>query len=409
MTTYRYKARSRQGEVIIGELDAPSADAVAGQLLNSNITPIEITEAVPRKDFLAGFKIQLSPAVPDFEEVILFCRQMYTLIAAGVPTIRGLVGLAETSRSQSMTQTIVKMCQDIEAGRTLSSSMNQHSKIFTPLMISMIRVGESTGQLDEAFLQLSTYLERELETRNQIKTALRYPIFVVIAIAIALVIVNIFVIPAFSGVFTGMEMELPWQTQALVGMSNLFVTYWMQMLGALAITTLWLRHYLKSERGRYRWDRLKLRLPISGSIIMRATLARFSRTFAMTARGGVPLIEALSVVAQAVDNVYVADKVLSIRSGIERGDSLTRTVVATNIFTPLVIQMISVGEETGAVDDMLNEVAGYYDREVDYDIKNISSAIEPILIIIIGIMVLMLALGIFLPMWEMTNMASRQG
>jgi MSHA biogenesis protein MshG len=324
-----------------------------------------------------------------------------------VPIIRGLVGLADTTRNQVLKNTIEKMRQELEAGRDLSSSMNQHQKIFTPLMISMIRVGESTGQLDEAFLQLSLYLERDRDTRNQIKAALRYPSFVLVAISIAIVIVNIFVIPSFASVFAGMKMELPWQTQALIGTSDFFVAYWKYMLGALVALIFWVRYYIKTEEGRYRWDKLKLRLPLVGSIILRATLSRFARTFAMTARSGVPLIQALSVVARAVDNNYVADKVLSIRTGIERGDSLTRTAVATNMFTPLVIQMLSVGEETGAVDDMLDEVATFYEREVDYDVKNISSAIEPILIVGIGVLVLILALGIFLPMWEMTSMASR--
>lgn len=407
MATYRYKARSQRGDTVTGSVEAASADAVAGQLLNSGITPIEIKESVPQKEFLADLKKQLNSSKPDDDELILFCRQMYTLNKAGVPIIRGLVGLAETTRNQVLTNTIENMRQELEAGRDLSSSMSLHPKIFTPLMVSMIRVGESTGQLDDAFLQLSEYLERDRDTRNQIKAALRYPAFVMIAISIAIVIVNIFVIPSFASVFEGMKMELPWQTQALIATSDFFVAYWKHMLGALVALTVWLRYYLNTEEGHYRWDKLKLRLPIAGSIIMRATLSRFSRTFAMTARSGVPLIQALSVVARAVDNDYVADKVLSIRSGIERGDSLTRTAVATNMFTPLVIQMLSVGEETGAVDDMLDEVATYYDREVDYDVKNISSAIEPILIVSIGVLVLILALGIFLPMWEMTSLASQ--
>lgn len=407
MGTFRYKARSQRGDTVTGTVEASSADAVAGQLLNSGITPIDIRESLPKKDFLADLKKQLNSSNPDIDELILFCRQMYTLTKAGVPIIRGLVGLADTTRNQVLKNTIEKMRQELEAGRDLSSSMNQHQKIFTPLMISMIRVGESTGQLDEAFLQLSLYLERDRDTRNQIKAALRYPSFVLVAISIAIVIVNIFVIPAFAGVFAGMKMELPWQTQALIGTSDFFVAYWKYMLGVLVALIFWLRYYIKTEEGRYRWDKLKLRLPLVGSIILRATLSRFARTFAMTARSGVPLIQALSVVARAVDNNYVADKVLSIRTGIERGDSLTRTAVATNMFTPLVIQMLSVGEETGAVDDMLDEVATFYEREVDYDVKNISSAIEPILIVSIGVLVLILALGIFLPMWEMTSMASR--
>ncbi|NOR52336.1 MAG: type II secretion system F family protein [Gammaproteobacteria bacterium] len=407
MPTFSYRARSQRGDTITGEVEGASVDAVANQLLNSGVTPIEIKESAPPKVFLADLKKQLSSAKPDLDELILFCRQMYTLNKAGLPIIRGLVGLAETTRNQVLVNTIEKIRHEIESGRDLSSSMSQHPKIFSPIMTSMVRVGESTGQLDEAFLQLAIYLERDRDTRNQIKAALRYPAFVLIAISIAIVIVNIFVIPAFAGVFSGMKMDLPWQTQVLMSTSEFFVEYWRHMLGGLGVFIIWLRYYLKTEDGHYRWDKLKLRLPLVGSIILRATLARFARTFSMTTRSGVPLIQALSVVAQAVDNDYVADKVISIRTGIERGDSLTRTAVATNIFTPLVIQMLSLGEETGAVDDMLDEVAGYYEREVDYDVKNISSAIEPILIFFIGILVLILALGIFLPMWEMTSVAGR--
>ncbi len=407
MATFRYKARSQRGDMVTGEVEASTADAVAGQLLNSGITPIEINEFVPQKAFLADLQKQFNSAKPDLDELILFCRQMYTLTKSGVPIIRGLTALAETARNRVLANSIEKIAQELEAGRDLSSSMSQHAKIFSPIMISMVRVGESTGRLDDAFLQLSHYLERDRDTRNQIKAALRYPVFVLAAIAIAIVIVNIFVIPAFAGVFAGMKMALPWQTQALIATSDFFVSYWKHLLGALAILVIWLRYYLKTEEGHYRWDKLKLRLPIVGSIIHRATLARFARTFAMTARSGVPLIQALGVVARAVDNDFVADRVLSLRNGIERGDSLSRTAVATNMFTPLVIQMLNIGEETGAVDDMLDEVASYYEREVDYDVKNISSAIEPLLIFSIGVLVLILAMGIFLPMWEMTSLASR--
>ena len=220
MATFRYKARSQRGDMVTGEVEASTADAVAGQLLNSGITPIEINEFVPQKAFLADLQKQFNSAKPDLDELILFCRQMYTLTKSGVPIIRGLTALAETARNRVLANSIEKIAQELEAGRDLSSSMSQHAKIFSPIMISMVRVGESTGRLDDAFLQLSHYLERDRDTRNQIKAALRYPVFVLAAIAIAIVIVNIFVIPAFAGVFAGMKMALPWQTQALIATSD---------------------------------------------------------------------------------------------------------------------------------------------------------------------------------------------
>ncbi len=405
MPNYAYKARNSRGDAVKGEIEAPSADAVASQLLNSGITPLEIVEAKPKRDILGELRAKLGSSKPTLDDLILFCRQMYTLNKAGVPILRGINGLQETTRNVILAEALKRIALELEAGRELSSAMAQQGEIFSTIMISMVRVGENTGKLEDAFLQLSQYLELERDTRNRIKAALRYPSFVIIAITLAIGVVNVFVIPAFASVFEGMDMELPWQTQALIGLSNFTVANWPFIVGLLLFVVFGFNNYIKTEQGKYKWDKAKLRFPVVGSIITRALLSRFARTFAMSTKSGVPLIQALGVVAQAVDNDYVAEKILSMRNGIERGDSLTRTAVATNMFTPLVLQMLSVGEETGSVDDMLNEVADFYEREVDYELKNISSAIEPILIVAVGILVLILALGIFLPMWEMTSMA----
>ena len=407
MPLFQYQGRSLEGKPVSAQIEANSPEQVANQLINRQITPIKIEEVAPQLDLMAEINVRLGLNQPTLDELILFCRQMYTLIKAGVPIIRGIVGLIETTRNEVLADILQQVRRELESGRDLSGSMANHPKVFSSLMVSMIRIGENTGNLDTAFLRLSEYLELDRDTRNRVKAALRYPSFVIIAITIALFIVNIFVIPAFAGVFEGMKMELPWQTKALISTSAFFVNYWQEMTVSIAVLFFWTRYYMNTEEGQYRWDRLKLRLPVVGSIINRATLSRFARTFSMTSRSGVPLVQGLSVVARAVDNAYIADKINEMRGGIERGDSLTRTAVATGMFTPLIIQMLSVGEETGAIDDMLEEVAGFYEREVDYDLKNISSAIEPILIIGVGILVLILALGIFLPMWEMTSMASR--
>lgn len=405
MALYQYKARNSRGDAVTGQVEASSADAVASQLLNSGVTPVDIKEVKAQSSALDDLKRRLVSSRPALDDLLLFCRQMYTLAKSGVPIIRGITGLAETSRNAMLSDTLYRIRVDLESGRDLSTAMAQYPNIFTPLMVSMVRVGENTGRLDEAFLQLAQYLELERDTKDRVKMALRYPIFVMVAIAVAIAVVNIWVIPVFAQVFKSMKVELPWQTRLLIGTSGFFVAYWQYLLAGLTATIIGLRYYIQTEEGRYRWDKFKLRLPIAGNIILRATLGRFARSFAMTSRAGVPLIQSLTAVSYAVDNAYISDRIQAMRTGIERGDTLTRTAAATSMFTPLVLQMMAVGEETGAVDDMMDEVASFYEREVDYDIKNLSAAIEPVLIVAIGILVLILALGVFLPMWDLTQLA----
>lgn len=405
MALFQYKARDARGQLVKGELEASNADALAGQLLNSGITPLEIQQVEKGKDVLAELKKRLGSSRPTLDDLILYCRQMYTLSKAGVPIVRAINGLAETTRNTMLADILHKIRQDLESGRELNVAMDLHREVFTPLMVSMVRVGENSGKLDLAFMQLARYLELERDTRNRIKAAIRYPLFVIVAISLAVGIVNLFVIPAFAGVFASMNRDLPWQTQLLINTSNFTVEWWPYLLSAIILAVIGLRYYISTPAGRYRWGRIKLRLPIVGSIITRATLGRFTRSFAMASKSGVPLIQGLTVVSRAVDNDFVTERILSMRNGIERGDSLTRTAAATGLFTPLVLQMLSVGEETGAVDQMMEEVADFYEREVDYELQNLSSAIEPILIVAVGILVLILALGIFLPMWDMTSLA----
>ncbi len=408
MPTFQYTGRNNQGQAVNGNLDANSVDAVATQLVNIGITPINITQSEKEtqtketESLIFDFKKNKKPTLDD---LVLFSRQMYTLMHAGVPIIRSITGLAETTRNQVLQKTLHAIRLEIEGGHELSTALAQHPDIFSHLFISMVQVGENTGNLDEVFLQISGYLEREKNTKDQIKAAMRYPMFVIIAISIAMVIINMWVIPTFAKVFAGFGAELPLPTRILLGISEFMVNYWYVLLGVLIAAIFSFRYYIKTEKGHWQWDRFLTRVPIIGSIVLRATLARFSRSFAMSLNAGVPLVTGLTLVSRAVDNIYVGGHIADMRSGIERGDTLTRTAAATEMFTPLVIQMLTVGEETGNVDEMLEEVANFYDREVDYDVKNLTSAIEPILIVFIGAMVLVLALGVFLPMWDLAGAA----
>ena len=403
MPQFQYKGRNSRGDLISGVVEAPSIDSVAAQLSNSNIVPIDILEKTSQANVLTDIWIKLNTRRPSLTELIMFSRQMYSLMRAGIPIIRAMTGIIDATKNHILTNAFREIRADLESGRELSAGMARHPKIFTPLYISMIRVGEGTGMLDESFSRISHYLELEKDTRERVKSALRYPAMVMVAMAVALTIINIFVIPSFATVFERANAQLPIFTRILLGTSNFFVDYWPFMLVALIVLFVSVTTYVGTEQGRYVWGKYKLRLPLIGDILLRATLGRFSRAFSMSLSAGVPLVQALTVVAMAVDNDYVGGHILNMRNGIERGESLTRTAAATNMFTPLVLQMLSVGEETGRVDEMMEEVAGFYEREVDYDVKNLSATIEPVMIVMIGGLVLVLALGVFLPMWDLAN------
>jgi MSHA biogenesis protein MshG len=245
--------------------------------------------------------------------------------------------------------------------------------------------------------------------REDIRAALRYPTMVIIALAMAMFIVNIFVIPAFGKMFSSFHAELPLMTRILIGTSDLFVGYWALMIAGAVVLVTATRLYVRSKDGRYRWDWLKLRLPAVGELIHKATLARFSRSFALSAKSGVPIVQVLSIVADVVDNAYLEARILQMRDGIERGESILRTAVATGVFSPVVLQMVAVGEETGEIDELMSEIADMYEREVTIEVEGLTAKVEPILLVCMGILVLILALGVFLPMWDLAAAARGGG
>lgn len=406
MATFSYTARDRQGQAVTGSIEASSETAAADMLLQRSQIPIKIQLQEEKQ---AGAAIVWPWQRVSMTELIIFSRQMYSLMKAGIPIIRAIVGLAESTSSTALNTVLLDLADQLEKGRTLSAAMTMHPKIFSRLVVSLVHVGENTGRLDESFLQLSGYFEQEMETKKQIKQATRYPTFVLIAITVAMVIMNVLVIPQFASMFAKFNTELPWATKVLLASSNSFVNYWELMLAVL-IGFIWaLKIYLQTDKGRYQWSYWKLKMPLMGSILVRASLGRFSRSFSMMLRAGVPLTSALTLVAEAVDNDYMADKIREMRKNIERGESLLRVSVQSELFTPLVLQMLAVGEETGQVDEMLAEVASFYEREVAYDLNALTAKIEPILISVVSGMVLILALGIFTPMWDMLGAYKKGG
>jgi len=406
MPVFSYKGRNNRGDLVHGRLESPTSSSVADQLFNTGIIPLDITLA---GDLSPGsVSAWWSRAFPDkvgLVDIMLFSRQMYTLLKAGVPILRALAGLQESTQNRGMAETLRDVRESLDTGRELSIALRRKDKVFSPFYISMVQVGEVTGRLEEVFLRLFQHLEFEKDMRERVKGAIRYPLIVVMTMALAMVIINIFVIPAFAKVFKSFHAELPLMTRMLIGFSDFMVQFWPLLLVLLASAIIGFQFYVRTRNGKYNWDKLKLRLPIAGKIILKATLARFARSFALAYKSGVPLVQGLSNAAQVVDNDYIGQRIEQMRDGVERGESILRTAVVTGIFTPVVLQMIAVGEETGELDDLMSEVADMYEREVEYEIKTLSAQIEPIMLVGLGGMVLVLALGVFLPMWDLGRVA----
>ena len=405
MANFSYRGRDAGGNAVKGFQDGASSAAVADVLVARGITPLAIAPAregaAPSATLGSIASLKIFKQKVQHIDVLLFTRQIYTLLKSGVPIMRALAGLQESSNNVAMKQVIQEVRESLDSGRELSVSMARHTKVFSIFYLSMVRVGEMTGRLEEIFMRLFEHMEFERFMREQVRSALRYPSFVVSAMAAALVVVNIFVIPAFAKVFSGFGAELPLMTRILLGFSNFMLDWWLVILAALIGAGFAFKRWTAAGVGRHWWDKAKLSIPVAGKVIEKATLARFAGSFALASRSGVPIIQALANVAQTVDNEYIGRKLDGMREGVERGESVLRTAIGAGVFTPVVLQMIAVGEESGALDEMLQEIADLYREEVEYELKTLAQQIEPILIIALGAMVLILALGVFLPIWDL--------
>lgn len=406
MATFLYYGRDSNGVAVNGEVDRSTENDVAAYLSKNKITPIKIEEATKGSsdnNLLSGSLIRsvlFTKKVTD-EELIMFCRQMYTINKAGMPLMQGLDSLAGSIEDGTLKDCIIDLGHRLEHGISLSAAMKHHRHIFNRLFIGMVKIGEGIGNLDAIFLQMSVYIARDVETRKAIKSAMRYPTFVLCAMVVALFVVNLMVIPAFADMFNRFGAELPLPTKILLATSNFFVNYWWLVIIAMVAAVGGLIYWVNTEEGRYYWHKFKLKTPIIGVLVNKAAMSRYVRSFSLMISAGLPLNKAIGLCAEIIDNSYLAVKIKKIKTDIERGDSIYRTHMRSEMFSPLVLQMINIGENSGQIDTLLMEVAESYEREVDYDLESLSSKIEPLLILVMAGFVVVLALGIFLPMWDM--------
>jgi len=407
MPAFQYKARNTRGELLTGRVDALSMDAVAEELMRSGLTPVEVKSQDERAKAPSTLVKLLEEKVGD-TELMLFARQMSSLLKAGVPILRALASLAESASHKPFQIVLDSVREGLAEGRELSACLHRHPRIFQPYFVNMIRVGETTGRLDEVFMRLFQHMEFEKEMRERVKSALRYPSFVIAALVVALGVINVFVIPAFAKVYKSAHADLPLMTRILIGVSDWSVSNWPYLLGLAVAAAAALRGWTRTENGRYTWDRWLLRLPIAGKIVHKAALARFAKGLAMTYQTGVPIMQGLANAAQIVGNTFIASRIEQMKNGVERGDSISRSARTAGVFTPVVLQMMRVGEETGELDRLLLEIGDMYQREVEYEIKTLSEQLEPLLIAGLGVIVLVVALGVFLPIWDLGSTMLRK-
>jgi len=404
MPLYSYKGRSARGELVTGRVDGDTADSVASRLLSGGITPVEIAAVGSGGDVdLSQLTKFLGGGRPKIADLVLFSRQMFTITKAGIPLLRGLRSLAMSTHNAVLREALEDILGSLESGRDLASSFARHPDIFPPLYISIIRVGESTGTLEASFKRMAEYLEQDHETQQRVKSALRYPVIVLIVIAVAVGVLTVFVIPRFEPLFKVLGDNIPMPTRIIMGVSTFVVNYWYMVLLGIGAVIAGVRRYLKTPRGRMQWDEWRLKIPVVGTLTHQAILARVSRSLSISLTAGMPMIQTLNVISKSAGNEFMAERINRLRLAVERGDPLSRAAASVEMFPPLVLQMMTVGEETGELSELLDEVAGFYEREVDYGLKSLGAAIEPVLVVCVGGMVLILALGIFLPMWEMIS------
>jgi MSHA biogenesis protein MshG len=407
MPSYSYKGRNAEGKVEAGIFEGVSADDIANKLMAKKIIPTDIrakvVSAASNKKGASrkGITLNLGMGRVKLEELSIFSQNMATMLDAGVPIVTAVKQLAETSSSHKLAKALADVADHLQSGQTMTSALRKHPRVFSGMYCNIIDVGENTGQLETAFDQLSTYLINEANTHKRIKSAMRYPKIVITALIAATAVINIFVVPKFSAFFSTMGKKLPFATQLLISSSDFFINYWYWIVIILGLGIFAMRLVLATPAGKEKWDRYKLKMPVFGKLLMHILITQFSWSFSLMLKSGMPILRGLQLVEESTQNAYFKSHVRQIRLDIQSGKTLPQALAISGIFSTLVLQMIMVGEESGKTADMFAKIAQSYEKDTDYQIQKFSDMLEPTLLIFMGLMVLVLALGIFMPMYSM--------
>lgn len=405
MEIYVYKGRNKRGEFQQGVIESPSPQAVAQWLMDADIFPVSIKpQGAQRKDPEWFTRLMGEGRVSPLD-LLLFTRQIGNMVRAGLPMMEAIEGIRRSTGNKALAKVLQAVRMDLDKGSDLSTALSHHPQVFNDYYVNMVRVGENSGRLEECFRSLVKQIEFDRQMRQKLKAALRYPSFVLIGISIAIAILTLFVIPVFAKTYAGLNVELPLLTRVLIGTSNFAVRYWWGILLGATLAYQLIKSHVKTPNGRYAWDKLKLKIPIFGKLIAKGTVARFCSSFATASKSGVPIVQVFQLVSRVVENAYYEERILQMRQGVERGERIHRVAQLAGIFTPLELQMIAVGEETGEIDSMVAQIALMHQEDLEAEVARLSETIEPILLAVMGALVGILMLGIFMPLWDLGQAA----
>lgn len=398
--TYEYKVRDRSGNLVSGELVGDSEGLVMTKLREMGLTPIEVKKAK------TGLKLEINlrPGRVKLKDLAVFSRQFATMVNSGLPILRALAILADQTENKELEKVLTQVRLDVEQGQSLSGAMEKHPKAFNDLYIAMVKAGETGGVLDNVLLRVADNIEKEVELRRKIKSAMTYPLVVVILVSFILGGMLLFVVPQFETIYTQLGGKLPLPTRILLGVSQALRNYWYFFMGFVAASVFALRRYKRTEGGRATVDAAKLKIPIFGQLFRKSALARFSSTLGMLLRSGVPILQALDIVADTVNNKVISTAVVDVQGSVREGESIAKPLSRHAVFPPMVVQMLAVGEETGAVDTMLDKVADFYNSEVSASVDALTSLIEPLMIAIVGGGVGAAVIALYMPMFNIINL-----
>ena len=402
MATFKYTVRDRAGRVVVGSLDGDAKEAVANKLRSMGYVIVGLDESGGILDRLNNISIGTSVKA---KHLTIFARQFATMIGAGLSLTKCITILSQQTESPALRDVLVQVGRDVESGQSLSDAFAKHPKVFPPIFVNMVRSGETGGVLDEVLNRLADHFEREQQIRGRIRSAMTYPIAMSALVLVILVAMLIFVVPTFQTMFANLNGQLPFMTQILVDISN-GARGWQGIAfvaGAIGIVLLF-RWWKRTEQGHYQWDAIKLRMPVFGGLVRKMALARFTRTFGTLVSAGVPILSALDIVGTTAGNEVIARAVRKVRSAIKEGETIAKPLADAPVFPAMVVQMISVGEETGALDAMLSKVADFYDEEVTAGVDGLTSMIEPLMMAVLGVVVGAIVIALYLPMFDIVGL-----
>ena len=394
MATFTYTARSFSGDLKTATLEASSRDDVIAQLRRQRLSVVKIDEAVQKKARGGHIKMR---------DVVIFTRQFSTMINAGLPLVQALTILAEQSQNKTLSDITRKVVFDVESGNTVADAMGKHPKAFSPLYVNMVAAGEAGGILDTILMRLATFMEKNDALVRKVKGAMIYPAVIMSVAGIAVTVLLIFVIPVFENLFSSAGLALPLPTRVVMAMSRFLKGYWYVVIASVMTAFFVYKKYTATSDGRLRVDRILLNVPVLGDVLRKSAVSRFTRTLGTLVSSGVSILDGLEITAKTAGNRVVQDAIMESRASIAGGDTIAQPLKKSGVFPPMVISMISVGEQTGGLDEMLTKIADFYDDEVDAAVGNLLSLLEPLMIIFLGVVVGGMVVAMYLPIFDMIN------